>query len=103
MFIGNFYFDAGINETHGKLVLSNLSKYSNKIVTADAARFGGGMGNIGRKPQTEELPVNVKSSSQESTNTVKMFTKDKFTVSGRARYLEGARYWLQWAGVPLSV
>jgi hypothetical protein len=103
IYLGNFYFDAGINETHGKLVLSNLSKYSNKIVTADAARFGGGMGNIGRKPQTEELPVNVKSSSQESTNTVKMFTKDKFTVSGRARYLEGARYWLQWAGVPFSV
>lgn len=56
------------------VVLSNESKQKG-VVCADAVRFGGGMGNIVRGNGTSGLP----------------------------RYLEGARYWAQWAGMPYSV
>ena len=53
------------------MVLTNHSKRKG-VVTADAVRFGGGMGNIQRGGMTSGLP----------------------------RTLEGARYYAQWAGVP---
>lgn len=65
------------------VVLTNQSK-SGKYVTADAVKFGGGMGNIGRPVVTAEGDTVV-------------------SVSERLRYLEGARYWLQWAGYPDSI
>ena len=53
------------------VVLSNESSEQG-VVCADAVRFGGGMGNIARGGKTSGLP----------------------------RYLEGARYSAQWAGMP---
>jgi len=76
IFLGFFEFDKGLNE-QGKIVLTNISKDKGKILTADAVKIGGGMGNIARGEQLE--------------------------TSGRPRYIEGARYWLQWAGLPDSV
>lgn len=58
---------------YGMVVLSNESS-ENGVICADAVRFGGGMGNISRG-----------------------------TVSGLPRYLEGARYSAQWAGMPYEV
>lgn len=58
---------------YGMVVLSNESS-ENGVICADAVRFGGGMGNISRG-----------------------------TVSGLPRYLEGARYSAQWAGMPYDV
>ena len=72
-YIGTFRFDKGKNEFN-MVTLSNKSR-SRGIVTADAVRFGGGMGNILRGG----------------------------TVSGLPRCLEGARYYAQWAGAPYSV
>ena len=79
--LGEFYFDAG---EHTKLV--SLSNYSTVegVVTADAIKIGGGMGNIRRGTSTPELQV------EEAT-------------SGYPRFTEGARYWLQWSGFPTSV
>lgn len=73
VYLGSFEFEKGMNET-GRVVLSNQSKQKG-VVTADAVRFGGGMGNIVRGGTTSKLP----------------------------RYLEGARYWTQWAGFPYEV
>ena len=73
VYLGSFEFDKGINET-GMVVLSNESDKSG-VVCADAVRFGGGMGNIERGGK----------------------------LSGMPRYLEGARYWAQWAGMPYEV
>lgn len=73
VYLGAFEFDKGNND-YGMVVLSNESKEKG-VVCADAVRFGGGMGNISRGG----------------------------TVSGLPRYLEGARYSAQWAGMPYEV
>ncbi len=72
IYLGKFQFDKGKNYERGKVVLSNQSTQQGRIITADAIRFGGGMGVIARNG----------------------------SPSGRAKYLEGARYWLQFAGMP---
>ncbi len=73
VYLGTFTFDKGIND-YGMVVLSNESSEKG-VVSADAVRFGGGMGNIERGGTTSGLP----------------------------RYLEGARYAAQWAGMPYAV
>lgn len=74
VYLGNFYFDAG-QSTRNCVTLSNLSRHHHGVVTADAVRFGGGMGNIDRGKGTSGLP----------------------------RCLEAARYYAQWAGMPYEV
>jgi len=73
VYLGTFDFDKGSSE-YNRVTLTNKSSRRG-YVTADAVRFGGGIGNIVRGGQT----------------------------SGMARYMEGARYYAQWAGMPYSV
>ena len=73
VYLGTFDFDEGCNEQN-RVVLSNFSDKPG-IVTADAVRFGGGMGNIERGGR----------------------------LSGMPRCLEGSRYYAQWAGMPYEV
>ncbi len=72
LYLGEFKLKKGLNPEIGKVVLTNKSRFPDKIVTADAVRFGGGMGNILRGGR----------------------------VSGYPRFAEGARYYLQYAGIP---
>ena len=72
VYLGTFMFTEGQTAT---VTLSNLSEKAGQIVTADAVKIGGGMGNIERAG----------------------------LLSGYPRFTEGARYWLQWAGAPDSV
>lgn len=74
VYLGTFDFDRGSSE-YNRVVLTNLSSNRRGVVTADAVRFGGGMGNIERGGATSGLP----------------------------RCLEGARYYAQWAGMPYDV
>ena len=48
IYLGTFFFERGYNPQKGSVTLSNKSKQNGKIVTADAVKFGGGYGNIGR-------------------------------------------------------
>lgn len=73
VYLGTFDFDRGTNEFN-RVVVTNSSSESG-VVTTDAVRFGGGMGNIERGG----------------------------SCSGMPRCLEGARYSAQWAGAPYSV
>lgn len=73
VYLGTFTFDEG-SSIDNCVMLSNQSRKSG-IVTADAVRFGGGMGNIARGG----------------------------LVSGYPRAIEGARYSVQWAGAPYNV
>lgn len=73
VYLGTFDFGKGCTPDN-RVVLTNASQHLG-VVTADAVRFGGGMGNVKRGD----------------------------AVSGLPRYLEGARYYAQWAGAPDSV
>lgn len=79
VYLGTFHFTKGKSESNS-IALSNLSAYKG-VVTADAVRLGGGMGNIVRGDSTMLLPVG----------------------SDLPRCLEAARYSAQWYGMPDSV
>ena len=85
LYLGHFKFKKG-RKSQEKVVLTNLSSADGEIITADAVKIGGGMGTI-----TGIRPVQVRDN------------KLVAAVSGYPRFAEGARYWLQWAGVPDSV
>lgn len=91
IYLGTFEFEKG-NEGYVELCNRTPEGYDHDpegIVTADAVRFGGGMGNIARSRKFD--PDN---------DTIPHFDP---CVSGLPRSMEGARYWLQWAGVPAAV
>ncbi len=71
-YLGKFKFSAGKHPESGRVQLTNESRDKGKTVSADAVRFGGGMGNVARGGM----------------------------ISGRPRFTEAARYYLQYAGMP---
>lgn len=83
IYLGNFKFTAH-EQAHERIVLTNQSNKSGKIITADAIKIGGGMGNIARSPLESPYPIEAE-------------------TSGYPRFTEAARYWLQWAGMPDSI
>jgi len=103
-YLGTFKFDKGRSNL-GRVELTNLGKEDGKIITADAVKFGGGMGNIARYPNQEGFTTNNKSTdtTQIKTELIKPEKPFEPAISTYPRFTEGARYWLQWAGVPDSV
>ncbi len=80
IYLGTFEFDKGKG---GSVTLDNQvpeghKVANNTVVTADAVRFGGGMGKVARGPI--DAPVS------------------EYTLSGLPSFAEGAYYWMQWAG-----
>lgn len=73
VYLGTFEFDKGYS-AENRVEVSSFS-HTKGIVTTDAVRFGGGMGNITRGDQHSGMP----------------------------RCLEGARYYAQWAGLPYDL
>ncbi len=104
IYLGTFGFDAGKNNA-SKIVLSNRSAKAGQVVTADAVKIGGGMGNIARRISEEGTTENRKSADADAPIIKKEVTKVDYPYekSGYPRFCEGARYWLQWAGIPDSV
>lgn len=106
VYLGKFFFEKGFNHQF-RIDLSNKSSRNGKIVTADAVKIGGGMGNIARQPNLEgQITENVKSS--ESINNSSQVKKAYSVaaepeISSYPRYTEASRYWLQWAGIPDSI
>jgi len=99
LYLGHFDFDKG-RTPQNKVVLTNLSSEDDKIVTADAVKIGGGMGNIARCPieagiLPQKMPIDSTAKDQ-----VCIFEPE---ISKYPRFTEGARYWLQWAGIPDSI
>lgn len=97
VYLGTFKFMKGAGDTQ-YVRLSNLTDKKGEFVTADAVKFGGGMGNIARKPSEEGIEQNRKSSSNEPIQKIKIPFNVEAQISGMPRFTEGARYWLQWAG-----
>lgn len=75
VYLGTFHFKKGLNSKTQKVTLTNRVSRKGEKVSADAVRFGGGMGVIERNGRVSERP----------------------------KYTEGARYWLQYAGFPDSL
>ena len=78
VYLGTFDFAAGSSPDNSVLV-SNKSNYRG-TVTADAVRFGGGMGSISRGDSIHS-----------------------YVRSAMPRFLEGSRYYAQWAGMPYKL
>lgn len=104
IYLGTFGFDAGKNDAC-KVILSNRSDKAGCMVTADAVKIGGGMGNIARRISDEGATENIKSSDANTNVVQKEIPKVNYPyeLSGYPRFCEAARYWMQWAGVPDSV
>ncbi len=77
VFLGRFYFKAGSDSNRGAVVLANDSAELGETVSADAVRFGGGMGDV-----------------------LGAYTG---VVSGHPRWEEGAKTHTQFLGAPSSV
>ena len=71
IYLGTFSFEIGNDEQRGCLKLTNQSENEGEIITTDAVRFGGGLGLVERNGKVSEKP----------------------------KFLEAARYWLQFAGI----
>ncbi len=79
VYLGTFHFKAGCSYDNC-VTLSNISNYRG-VITADAVRFGGGMGNVARGSESMEYG----------------------STSGLPRCLEAARYSALWYGMPRDV
>ena len=102
VYLGTFPLKQGLNKD--VVTLTNQSRCKHGVVTADAVKIGGGMGNIARTalPNT---PENRKwAAAYDWHYTLQRDGVDYApVVSGMPRYVEGARYFLQWSGFPDSV
>ena len=78
VYLGTFEFDEG-EHNYGMVSLSNLSRHKG-VISADAVRFGGGMGNI--VPEGHNGSVRP---------------------SGLPRWAEAAKYSAQWYGFPYRI
>lgn len=84
IYLGTFEFDKG---TEGYVSLTSIvpegyTYAKRSVITADAVRFGGGIGNIARANSNPEIEPET---------------------SGMPRYMEGARYWMQWSGADTTL
>lgn len=163
IYLGTFPLKEGYSATTPVVTLTNVSdKAADRIVTADAVKIGGGMGNIARSSSRSDIyydpstpinntPTTASPSSRFETSEDSEVIDDEededyidsddevddedtdedseedeedetddedstvtstpvytptpgrvptFVTSGMPRYLEGARYWMHWAGFP---
>ena len=84
IYLGHFPLANGVSEKP-IVELLNVSNNKKAVVSADAVKIGGGMGNVARK-------VNDR-------NDIEY----KYVQSGYPRFTEAAKYWMQWAGIPDSI
>ena len=85
IYLGTFDFGEGKG---GSVTLDNgipegRKVRENAVVTADAVKIGGGVGKVARGRADVD--------------------KEQFTLSGMPSFTEGALYWMQWAGIDLSL
>lgn len=104
IYLGTFHFKSGLNKQTGSVRVKGNS--ADDIIALDAVRFGGGMGNVARKPSQElirnQMSVNVNTPESESGDTGS-YDDFSWKISGMPRFLEAGRYWLQYAGMPDTI
>lgn len=144
IYLGTFPLESGYSDTEPVVTLTNLTEgAAGTVVTADAVKIGGGMGNIARSPRrsdiyydpsTPDKNLSARADDEETDEDADEETDEEtidetgddiadhaeqggetpaktqeparkgpaptFRTSGMPRFLEGARYWLHWAGFP---
>ncbi len=104
IYLGTFYFEQGRQAGNGSVTLYTHSE-AQGTVTSDAVRFGGGMGNVARRPlptgmANQRSATDTGSFQNDERNIDPNFGQKTWKTSGRARWTEGSRYYLQYAGMP---
>lgn len=95
IYLGKFYFK---KDNEYPTVLYNQGE-KGTVVTADAIRLGGGIGNNDRTDNTQGI---VRSKENPPFIPEEMSSTPTLPL-GRARFTEAARYYLQFSGVPDSL
>ncbi|MDE7349923.1 MAG: hypothetical protein K2N25_02560, partial [Muribaculaceae bacterium] len=133
IYLGTYPLAEGYDPENPTVVLtSRTEKGGETVVTADAVKIGGGMGNIARSPRRsdvlwnnviettdtdslayDDMVAEIAEATGQPIATDNPFRNEEvqktikpepiFKTSGLPRWLEGARYWLQWAGMPDAV
>jgi len=100
IYLGTYLFEKGSDSNRAMIELTNQSTETGTFVSADAVKIGGGIGNIVRG-KIEDL------NKLRDIRAGKGFATDSSIwlpyASQRPRYQEGARYYLQSAGMPDSL
>ena len=109
VYLGTFAFDSDKEKNYVSVAPVGNGK---EVVTTDAVKFGGGMGNVARYKQPDSYE-NVKSSNTlpdeqvivDSLQYLEELAQNQANAvtSGLPRYIEAARYWMQYAGIPDSI
>ena len=106
IYMGLFHFENGKNPEKGSVRIFAESSEKGWI-TADAVKIGGGMGNVARKPSEQLVPNKWSLAGAQKNGNTHSGSADpsqfQWKVSGKPRYQEGARYYLQYIGVPDSL
>ena len=106
VYLGTFAFDGDQANNYVSVAAVANGK---EIVTTDAVKFGGGMGSVARYKQPDSFE-NVPSSKDLPESDVAMIDSAQLlanqanaVTSGLPRYIEAARYWMQYSGIPDSI
>ncbi|MBG0859472.1 MAG: hypothetical protein IQL11_08200 [Bacteroidales bacterium] len=102
IYLGTFHFRKGKNAGTGSVTVRN-NETGRTLIALDAVRFGGGMGNVARRP-SPEIIKNQQSAIEKASGALLQDSSLKpdfgWKLSGKPRFLEAARYYLQYSGMP---
>ena len=109
VYLGTFAFDGDKANNYVSIAAAANGK---DVVTTDAVKFGGSMGSVARYKQPDSFE-NVKSSNTlpdeqvivDSVQYMEELAQNQANAvtSGLPRYIEAARYWMQYSGIPDSI
>lgn len=106
VYLGTFAFDG--DEVNNYVSVATAAN-GKDVVSTDAVKFGGGMGSVARYKQPDSFE-NVPSSKDLPESDVVMIDSTELlanqanaVTSGLPRYIEAARYWMQYSGIPDSI
>ena len=106
VYLGTFAFDGDANNNY---VSVSAAANGKEFVTTDAVKFGGGMGSVARYKQPDSFE-NVPSSKDLPESEIQVIDSAELLAcqalaitSGLPRYIEAARYWMQYSGIPDSI
>ena len=106
VYLGTFAF--GPDQANNYVSVAAIAN-GKEIVTTDAVKFGGGMGSVARYKQPDSFE-NVPSSKDLPESDAVMIDSAQLlanqanaVTSGLPRYIEAARYWMQYSGIPDSI